>query len=130
MWFLSKNVVLFRLVRFLSMVRDENQWFTLTLKILIPCVATTSIMKWDEIFIISNFGSLIFELRIGLIFQYTPLEWRSWCSKYICILNTIFTTHVQKKFTFQKISIICGEFLIFCQMWFLCIFMICAFVWN
>ena len=36
-----------------------------------------------------------FELRITLI-----LQLRSWCTKYICIRNTIFITQVQKKFTF------------------------------
>ena len=51
---------------------------------------------------------LNFELRIGLLFQHTHLQSWSWCTKYIFILNTIFTTHVQKQFTFQKISIICG----------------------
>ena len=58
---------------------------------------------------------LIFKLRFGLIFQYTQLQLRSWCTKYICILNTIFTRHVHKKFTFRKVSIICGWFLIFQQ---------------
>ena len=46
----------------------------------------------------------IFELSIGLVFQYIQLQLRSWCTKYICILNVVFTTHVQKKFTFQHTS--------------------------
>ena len=41
---------------------------------------------------------LIFEHRIGLVFQYTQLQLRSWCTNYICILNIYFyTTYVQKK---------------------------------
>ena len=43
---------------------------------------------------------LIFELGIVLVFQYTQLQLGSCFNKYICILNTIFTTHVQKRFTF------------------------------
>ena len=43
---------------------------------------------------------LIFELGIVLVFQYTQLQLESCFNKYICILNTIFTTHVQKRFTF------------------------------
>ena len=54
------------------------------------------------------FIGLIFELRIGLVFQYRELQLRRWCTKYIYILNTAFTTHVQKKLTFQKMSILCG----------------------
>ena len=45
---------------------------------------------------------LIFELRVGLVLQYTQLQLRSWCSKYIFILNTISTTRLWKKFFFQK----------------------------
>ena len=59
---------------------------------------------------------LKFEMRIGLIFQETQLQLRSWCTKYIFALNTIVPhmytkyifieynciTHVQKKFTFQE----------------------------
>ena len=56
---------------------------------------------------------LILELTIGLFSQYIQLQLRSWCTKYICILNTIFTKRVQKKFTFQKMTIICGQCLIF-----------------
>ena len=42
---------------------------------------------------------LVFQLRISQIFQYVQLQ--------------LFTTHIQKTFTFQKMSIICGSFLIF-----------------
>ena len=55
---------------------------------------------------------LIFELRIGLVFQYTQLWIRIWFTNNICILNIIFTTHEQKSFTLQKMLIICGWFLI------------------
>ena len=67
------------------------------MKILIPCVATTSVIRWNryDIKILWLIG-LIFELRIGLVFQYTQLQLRSWFTNYICILNTIFTTDVQK----------------------------------
>ena len=51
---------------------------------------------------------LIFELRIGVVFQYTLLHLRSWGTKYIYILNTVFTRHVQKNSTFQNMSVICG----------------------
>ena len=37
---------------------------------------------------------LVFQLRISQIFQYVQLQ--------------LFTTHIQKTFTFQKMSIICG----------------------
>ena len=79
------------------------------LKILIPCVAATSMIrqKMYDAKILWLIG-IISELRIGLIFQYTQLHLRSFCTKYICILNTILTTHVQKRLTFQKMSI-CGS---------------------
>ena len=78
------------------------------LKILIPCVVTTSVIRQNmyDIQILWLIG-LISELKMGIVFQHTELQLRSWCMKYIFILNTIFTTHVQKKFTFQKTSIIC-----------------------
>ena len=65
------------------------------------CVVTTSMIRQNmyDIKILWLVG-LTFELRIGLVFQYTKVQLRSWCTKYICILTTIFTTHVQKRFTF------------------------------
>ena len=69
--------------------------------VVLCCVVTTSMIRKNmyDIKILWLVG-LIFELRIGLVFQYTKLQLRSWCTKYICILTTIFTTHVQKRFTF------------------------------
>ena len=78
------------------------------LKILISRVATTSVMKRNMYHVKILLISLIFELRIDLVFQYTQLQLRSWGTKYISILDTIFTPYVQKKFTFQKMSIICS----------------------
>ena len=86
------------------------------LKILIPFVVTASIIRqnmYDMKFL--RLIGFIFGLRIGLIFQYTLLQSRSWCAKYICILNTIFSTYVQTKSTFQKISVICVLFVVFCE---------------
>ena len=60
------------------------------LEILIPCVAATSVIRRNMYGIkIMWFIGLIFELRIGLVFQYTQLQFRSWFTKYIYILDTI-----------------------------------------
>ena len=83
---------------------------------LIPFVVTTSIIRqnmYDMKFL--WLIGFIFGLRIGLIFQYTLLQSRSWCAEYICILNTIFSTYVQTKSTFQRISVICVLFVVFCE---------------
>ena len=63
------------------------------LKILIHCVATTSMIRRNmyDTKILWLLG-LIFELRVGLVFQYTQLQLKSWRTKCICILNIIFTT--------------------------------------
>ena len=66
------------------------------LEILITCGAITSIIRrnmYDTKFL--WLAGLIFKLRMGLIFQYTQLQLRDWCTKYICISNTIFTTHTE-----------------------------------
>ena len=84
------------------------------LKIFIPFVATASMIRWNmcDIKILGSIG-LLFELRIGLIFYYTQLQLRSWFTKYICILNAIFITHVQKSSPFRR----CHWFLV--NFWFL-----------
>ena len=71
-------------------------------------VSTISVIrqKMYDIKILLIIG-LIFELGIVLAFQYTQLHLGSGFNKYICILNTIFTTHLQKRFTFKKMPIIC-----------------------
>ena len=103
---ISWNIIIFLI---LVLERDENNWFTSIWKYWYPCVTTTSMIRQNMYDIkLLWFIGLIFELRTGLGFQYTQLQLRSWCTKYICVLNTIFTAHLQKKFTFQKKSLICA----------------------
>ena len=68
-------------------------------KVLTSCVATTSVIRQNiyDIKILCLFIGLIFELRIDQVFQYTQLQSKSRCTKYIYILNTTFTMHVVKK---------------------------------
>ena len=60
---------------------------------------STSMIRRNMYIKILQFIGLTFELRIGLVFQYTQLPLKSKNTKYICILKTIFTIHIQKKFT-------------------------------
>ena len=48
---------------------------------------------------------LKFEMRIGLIFQETQLQLRSWCTKYIFALNTI-VPHMYTKYIFTLNTIV------------------------
>ena len=77
-----------------------------------PCVTTTSMIRRNmyDIKILWLIG-FIFELRIGLVFQNTQLQIRSWCTKSICIFCQKCTEKVHLSEDFNNLWLISD----FCQ---------------